>query len=755
MNIINKVTSGLTPPKDLKAPSPKPTAPALTAPSSFVDSQKTIAASSSTEKQTQAKALLEALWRSNTEVHQIGYLNKATKKFKNTPVKDINDAVSNAFAKSDAGFESYFAIAEYITPNSRIAANVSGAYGYWADFDVSAEKAIAGKGYKTIEEAKAKVMQFCEGAGIPEPTHFVNSGGGFHVYWVTDSFIDRDTWQKFAKMLKALTKSLKCLADDTRTADITSVLRVPGTLNHKYDPPRLVELTHASDKFIELDTMLNGIARAHERFCEAEVTTVKPSNIEHLNVGTAKAEIHETPQNIDNVKSALAVINPDCEREKWFKTCCAIRSLNWACSEDLARAWSKGEYWSGTNQTATKYDAQAFNTLWQSIKSDAGISIGTLMHYAKQDGWVDASSFYSDDKFDICETIVIEPEQQSQKQSVVTANPLDKFSLRGRSAELEKNALAEVFVLGQLALMGEITVFFAAPNTGKTVISLRLLVNAIKEGHIDPNKVYYLNMDDSGSGVIMKNRIAEEYNFHMLTEGFEGFSAIEFLNIVRGMIENNQAHGVIIILDTLKKFTDVMDNTKSSIFTGVMRAFAMNGGTVIALAHTNKNAGKDGKPIYGGVSSIMNDIDCAYTIAQVTADNGEKIVEFNNTKRRGNVVQNAAYSYSIGNNIPYDELLLSVQLVDETQLGALKNAEEIKSDAEVIQVALVCINEGLNTKMKLAFAIAERAGISKGNAIKLIDKYTGNDAMTHIWSFSVAARGAKIFTLLNSVTDNQ
>lgn len=103
----------------------------------------------------------------------------------------------------------------------------------------------------------------------------------------------------------------------------------------------------------------------------------------------------------------------------------------------------------------------------------------------------------------------------------------------------------------------------------------------------------------------------------------------------------------------------------------------------------------------------------------------------------------------------YDELLLSVQLVDETQLGALKNAEEIKSDAEVIQVALVCINEGLNTKMKLAFAIAERAGISKGNAIKLIDKYTGNDAMTHIWSFSVAARGAKIFTLLNSVTDNQ
>ncbi|MDD5176314.1 MAG: hypothetical protein PHQ05_07845 [Sterolibacterium sp.] len=37
---------------------------------------------------------------------------------------------------------------------------------------------------------------------------------------------------------------------------------------------------------------------------------------------------------------------------------------------------------------------------------------------------------------------------------------------------------------------------------------------------------------------------------------------------------------------------------------------------MIALAHTNKNLGCDGKLIYGGVSDIVNDVDCAYTCSK-------------------------------------------------------------------------------------------------------------------------------------------
>jgi hypothetical protein len=234
----------------------------------------------------------------------------------------------------------------------------------------------------------------------------------------------------------------------------------------------------------------------------------------------------------------------------------------------------------------------------------------------------------------------------------------------------------------------------------------------------------------------------------MLAEGQRDFSARDFINIMREMIEKDQAKGVVIILDTLKKFVDLMDKTKTSAFTNVIRPFVMKGGTIIALAHTNKNPGKDGKPVYGGVSDILNDIDCAYTIAPVSSENGTKVVEFVNVKRRGNVVDTTAYSYCVGNGVSYGEIIASVQEIDPTALEPLKQAEAIKSDAEVISTVIACINEGVCSKMMLADAAAKRAGISKRAAIQVIEKYTGEDSTSHRWTFAVRDRGAKVYSVL-------
>lgn len=381
---------------------------------------------------------------------------------------------------------------------------------------------------------------------------------------------------------------------------------------------------------------------------------------------------------------------------------------------------------------------------------------------AKDIDWMDVCA--EADVFEKCETTVILPGQKSPAVPVkieatsnaapaernVTSNPLDKFSLKGRSAEIEKSVVDAVPVLGGLALMGQATVFFAATNTGKTLITINLLIDASKAGRVDPSKVYYLNMDDSSKSLLGKNRIAEEYGFNMLAEGLRDFSAGAFLSIMRDMIENDQARGVVIVLDTLKKFVDLMDKGRTSAFTGVIRPFVLKGGTLIALAHTNKHPGKDGKPVYSGVSDILNDIDCAFTIAQISDKGGEKVVEFVNIKRRGNVVQTAAYSYCTGNGIPYDEMLLSVQPVDPDALEPLKKAEAIRSDSEVVSAVTACIKEGVNTKMKLAEAAAMRACISKRSALQIIEKYTGDDPVAHRWNFSVGERGAKVFILLDS-----
>lgn len=731
-----------------------------------IDTSSTIA-SLTAARAAQAETLLIALWRSNNSEHQNGCLNSATKQFKNTPVKNITDAISTAFAYSDDGLESYFAMAEYSTPESRTAANVSGTYGFWMDIDIGDTKASAGKGYRTIEDAQAALEKFRKDNKIPLPTHIVNSGSGLHVYWAVSEFIDRETWQKFAKMLKALTKHVGFLADDTRTADIASVLRVPGTFNHKYNPPRLVTLQHASDNYIDRDAMLAAIESAHEHLCVTETVASKPNDTHIGSAGTATDDMHETLHNVEKVKSALAAINPDCEREVWFKTCCALRSLNWNCGESLARAWSKGDFWTATNQTATKYDTQAFDIMWKSIKSDAGISIGTLFHYAKNAGWTPADHSQVDG-FKICETVVIESNGQTANQAdaasdsqtetkqqsslQIKANPLDKFSLLGRSADLEKLATKQDYILGNLAIAGQATVLYASSNTGKTLLVLYLLIEAIKLGKIAPSKLYYINVDDDLSGVIQKNTYAEEYGFNMLAEGYQNFTASAFLELMTNLTVNNQANGVIIVLDTLKKFANLMDKVNSSKLTMIVRGFIMKGGSVIALAHANKKLDSDGKPIFTGTTDILDDFDCAYRMYPIDGEPDLKTIEFENIKRRGDVPSVVAYSYNNESGISYTERFMSVQKVDESQLNSYKLAAKVKSDAEVIGFVSACITEGISTKTKLAFAVAERAGIGRGTVIKLIDKYTGTDATIHKWAYSVGDRGTKSFTVLTSVT---
>lgn len=472
-----------------------------------------------------------------------------------------------------------------------------------------------------------------------------------------------------------------------------------------------------------------------------------------VEITTSARDKSDAPSNnLGRLQALLEYISPDCGYEDWCNVLMAIHHETSGSEEgfELADSWSsKGNSYKGTAEIRTK---------WRSFAGYSGrpITIATIIKMAKEKG-ADVSMICvtPEEQFEVCETEVIFPGNKSLDAPVVSempSNPLDKYSLRGMSNVLEKNAVNSVQVMGGLALVGQATALFAAPNTGKTILTLNLIIEDIKAGRLDPTKVYYLNMDDSGQGLLEKVRIAEEYGFHMLAEGHLEFSATAFMGIMRDMIENDQARGVVIILDTLKKFVDLMDKGRTSAFTNVIRPFVMKGGTVIALAHTNKHPGRDGKPVYAGVSDILNDIDCAFTIAPVSVENGIKVVEFTNIKSRGSVVQTAAYNYCIGGGIPYNELLLSVKTVDQTVLEPIKQAEAIKSDSEVIAAVLTCISEGINTKMKMADAVAKRAGISKRSALQLIEKYTGNDPAVHRWDFKVMARGANMFVALDATT---
>ncbi len=108
----------------------------------------------------------------------------------------------------------------------------------WFDIDVG-----EGKSYATTKEALDALKKFIEATKIPPPSAVVASGsGGIHVWWISNHVLVPALWQHYADSLRALAESHGLHIDGPCTSDGARVLRIPSTLNYKWDPPRPVTL---------------------------------------------------------------------------------------------------------------------------------------------------------------------------------------------------------------------------------------------------------------------------------------------------------------------------------------------------------------------------------------------------------------------------------------------------------------------------------------------------------------------------------
>jgi predicted P-loop ATPase len=143
----------------------------------------------------------------------------------------------------------------------RLKSNVVNLKAIWVDIDVGNTPAEPDKHYHTIPEAWAAINKFRIDNQLPRFSAVVKSGGGLHVYWTSKTPLHPNAWQPFAEGLKQglLKDGIKC--DAGLTTDSARILRIPGTLNHKYNPPRLVELAHlGADYDFESDLAMLKVA---------------------------------------------------------------------------------------------------------------------------------------------------------------------------------------------------------------------------------------------------------------------------------------------------------------------------------------------------------------------------------------------------------------------------------------------------------------------------------------------------------------
>lgn len=331
---------------------------------------------------------------------------------------------------------------------------------------------------------------------------------------------------------------------------------------------------------------------------------------------------------------------------------------------------------------------------------------------------------------------------------------LNQASVNHRVEELEKEMESAIKVAGDLALQGQITIWFAGPNTGKTLLALKLVAEA-KQKIGDDLMVYHLNLDDDQRGMIDKANLGNRCGFRVLSPEIFSNPIDNFKELVLQLIEVKGARRTLLILDTTKKFTDVMDKGRSSEFMTLCRRFTSAGGTIIGLAHTNKHDDCEGRPIPGGTSDLRDDSDCAY-VMQIDREDRisggvRRYVKFTNIKARGAVVREATYFYDVNDDGDYPRMFYSVKQANAGEVAELTRQTQIKQEQENDKALIQAIQKQLSkeswTKTALVKVVHDTAGASKQQVVGCLERWSCASEDGGLWVKSKGENNAKIYTL--------
>jgi hypothetical protein len=142
----------------------------------------------------------------------------------------------NEFATQyGADHDLFFGVAERATIKNGTLSNCSETFAVWADIDFK---------HTSEEGARSQLSIF-----PLQPSIQVHSGGGLHLYWLLNAAYelrDNPTAVRFKSLLRRLAHVLKA---DLTAAEPARVLRIPGTTNHKYPRPVLVEYFDSESRF--------------------------------------------------------------------------------------------------------------------------------------------------------------------------------------------------------------------------------------------------------------------------------------------------------------------------------------------------------------------------------------------------------------------------------------------------------------------------------------------------------------------------
>lgn len=267
--------------------------------------------------------------------------------------------------------EVYFACATYRDPaHGRKAHNVEAIRSFWLDIDTN-ERALHGdSAYEDVEVAKQALARFACEIGLMDLT-LVCSGYGLHAYWSMETDLAPAEWRVTADLLKQACEVWQLKVDHSRTRDIASILRVPGTRNWKeVDNPRPVRLLSTGDTVphelfrAKLEAFLQKPRAPQPTPClQLASNTDIHSSADHWFDRLSADDKDKCLEEMLRTPTVLALADKP-EREPgspWWTIVAAVKRSGAPNAYNLCRKWAV---------TSDRFDASDFDSRWRSFSDD-------------------------------------------------------------------------------------------------------------------------------------------------------------------------------------------------------------------------------------------------------------------------------------------------------------------------------------------------------------------------------------------------
>ena len=283
----------------------------------------------------------------------------------------------------------------------------------------------------------------------------------------------------------------------------------------------------------------------------------------------------EHPVEIERVKEMLNHVSADCSYEQWRNVVWSVLSTGWSCAEALALEWSKS--------APERFDENAFWTVANSFDPVGGIKLGTLIHHARQGGYIGDSRL---------------PAVQVEQYA-----PLSRFTFKTAS-DVRKTPPMKWRVKGVFPEIG-IGALFGPSGSGKTFLAFDMAASIALGrpfyGHkVVQCPVVYVALE-GGAGVSQRVQAWEKYHGKQLPDAFRIVTdSLSLLNsdavsFAEGLNAAGLSGGVVFI-DTLNQSAPGADENSPSdmgkIIANAMVIQRLTNSLVLLVHHTGKDTSK-------------------------------------------------------------------------------------------------------------------------------------------------------------------